>query len=44
MYTYAVIMDQQNNHERTSFGDLGLSSLTLAHEAGTLVVVDELNH
>ncbi len=40
---YAVIMDQQMNHGCTSFGDLGLSALTLAHESGTLVFVDELD-
>jgi hypothetical protein len=37
-------MDHQTDHGRTSFGDLGLSTLTLVHEAGTLVFVDELNH
>lgn len=31
------------NHGRTGFGDLGLSALTLAHEPGALVLVDELD-
>jgi len=44
MSTLNAVIKQLNNHGRTSFGDLGLSTLTLAHEAGTLVFVDELNH